>query len=130
MLVLSLVTVNVAARTGPGSCSRGGSPSARRCWPCWAPDSRRRRGVLVSLRAPTVRQAAQTLNVGVLLLVFIPVLGMQALPDAWQAQAGAWALSVGADGLLWASALLLALLDMTLLAAAFARFRRSRLVLD
>ena len=38
---------------------------------------------------------------------------------------------MGAGGMVWAAALaMLALLDMTLLAAAFARFRRSRLVLD
>jgi len=130
MLALSLVTVNVAERTGPWLLFPWrfaiGAPLLALLGAGLAATA----GVLVSLRAPTVRQAAQTLNVGVLLLVFIPVLGMQALPEAWQAQAGAWALSVGADGLLWASALLLALLDLTLLAAAFARFRRSRLVLD
>jgi hypothetical protein len=86
--------------------------------------------VLVSLRASTVRQAAQTLNVGVLLLVFVPVLGLQAMPESWKAQAGAWFLAVGIDGLLWVSAALLALLDLACLAAAFAQFRRARLVLD
>lgn len=130
MLALSLVTVNVAVRSGPWLLFPWrfavGAPLMALLGAGLAATA----GVLVSLRAPTVRQAAQTLNVGVLLLVFIPVLGMQALPDAWQAQTGAWALSVGADGLLWASALLLALLDLALLAAAFARFRRSRLVLD
>jgi len=130
MLALSLITVNVAARTGPWLLFPWrfavGAPLLALLGAGLAATA----GVLVSLRAPTVRQAAQTLNVGVLLLVFIPVLGMQALPDAWQVQAGAWALSVGADGLLWASALLLALLDMALLAAGFAQFRRSRLVLD
>jgi ABC-2 type transport system permease protein len=87
-------------------------------------------GVLVSLRAQTVRQAAQALNVGVLLLVFIPVLGIQALPEAWRAQFGAWTMAVGVDGLLWPAAAGLAVLDAAFLAAAFARFRRSRLVLD
>jgi len=57
-------------------------------------------------------------------------LGVQALPDAWKAQLGAWAMTIGAGGLLWVAAGLLALLDLSLLAAAFARFRRSRLVLD
>ncbi|MFO7692634.1 MAG: ABC transporter permease [Vicinamibacterales bacterium] len=130
MLVLSLVTVNVAARTGPWLLFPWrfaiGAPLLALLGAGLAATA----GVLVSLRAATVRQAAQTLNVGVLLLIFIPVLGLQALPEAWQAQAGAWALSVGADGLLWASAGLLALLDTVLLTAAFARFRRSRLVLD
>jgi hypothetical protein len=36
----------------------------------------------------------------------------------------------GVDGVLWLSAALLALLDVALLFAAFARFRRARLVLD
>ena len=130
MLLLSLLTVNLAARTGevlmfpwqfavgaPLLALLGAGLSATA-------------GVLVSLRAPTVRQAAQTLNVGILLLIFIPVLGIQALPDAWNAQMGAWSMSIGIDGLLWVAAGTLALVDLSLLAAAFARFRRARLVLD
>ena len=104
MLLLSLLTVNLAARTGevlmfpwqfavgaPLLALLGAGLSATA-------------GVLVSLRAPTVRQAAQTLNVGILLLIFIPVLGIQALPDAWKAQMGAWSMSIGIDGLLWVAA--------------------------
>jgi ABC-2 type transport system permease protein len=130
MLVLSLVTVNVTARTGPWLLFPWrfaiGAPLLALLGAGFAATA----GVLVSLRAQSVRQAAQTLNVGVLLLVFIPVIGMQALPDAWLAQAAAWAMAVGVDGLLWVSAGLLALLDAALLAAGFSRFRRSRLVLD
>ena len=130
MLVLSLVTVNVAARTGPWLLFPWrfalGAPLLALLGASLAATA----GVLVSLRAQTVRQASQTLNVGVLLLVFAPVLGMQALPDAWRAQIAAWAMSVGADGLLGATLGLLALLDAALLAAGFSRFRRSRLVLD
>jgi ABC-2 type transport system permease protein len=130
MLALSLVTVNVTARTGPlllfPWAFAIGAPLLALLGAGLAATA----GVLVSLRAPTVRQAAQTLNVGVLLLVFIPVLGMQVLPDAWQAQAGAWAMSVGVQGLVWLAAAFLAALDLSCLAAAFARFRRARLVLD
>jgi len=130
MLVLSLVTVNLSARTGPLLMFPWrfavGAPLLALLGSGLAATA----GVLVSLRAPTVRQAAQTLNVGVLLLIFIPVLGMQALPDSLKAQMAARATAIGADGLLWVSAGLLALLDLSLLAAAFARFRRSRLVLD
>jgi ABC-2 type transport system permease protein len=86
--------------------------------------------VLVSLRAATVRQAAQTLNVGILLLILAPVLGARALPDAWKAQAGAWFASVGVDGILWTATAALALLDLLLLGLAMARFQRSRLILD
>jgi ABC-2 type transport system permease protein len=130
MLVLSLVTVNLTARTGPlllfGWRFAIGAPLLALLGSGLAATA----GVLISLRAQTVRQAAQTLNVGVLLLIFIPVLGMQALPEAWQAQAGAWAMTIGVDGLLWVAAGCLAVLDLSLLAAAFARFRRARLVLD
>jgi len=130
MLVLSLVTVNLSARTGPLLVFPWrfavGAPLLALLGSGLAATA----GVLVSLRAPTVRQAAQTLNVGVLLLIFIPVLGLQALPDSWKAQLAARANAIGVDGLLWVSAGLLALLDLSLLAAAFARFRRSRLVLD
>jgi ABC-2 type transport system permease protein len=130
MLVLSLVTVNLSARTDswllfPWRFAVG-APLLALLGACLAATG----GVLVSLRAPTVRQAAQTLNVGILLLIFIPTLGLQALPDSWKAQAGAWVMAIGVDGLLVVSVAVLALLDLTLLAAAFARFRRSRLVLD
>ena len=130
MLVLSLLTVNLAARTGqvlmfPWRFAVG-APLLALLGAGLAATA----GVLVSLRAPTVRQAAQTLNVGILLLIFVPALGIQALPDSWKAQMGAWTLSIGIDGLLWVAAGLLALVDLSLLAAAFARFRRARLVLD
>ena len=130
MLVLSLITVNLAARTGPLLMFPWrfavGAPLLALLGAGLAATA----GVLVSLRASTVRQAAQTLNIGMLLLIFIPVLGIQALPDAWKAQLGAWAMTIGVGGLVWVAAGLLALLDLSLLAAAFARFRRSRLVLD
>jgi ABC-2 type transport system permease protein len=130
MLLLSLVTVNLSARSGPWLLFPWrfavGAPLMAFLGAGLAATA----GVLVSLGAPTVRQAAQTLNVGVLLLVFIPVLGIQALPEAWQTQLGAWALTVGVDGMLWPAAAMLAALDLALLAAAFARFRRARLVLD
>jgi ABC-2 type transport system permease protein len=130
MLVLSLVTVNLSVRTGsllmfPWRFAVG-APLLALLGAGLAATA----GVLVSLRAATVRQAAQSLNVGILLLIFVPVLGIRALPDAWKAQAGAWAMALGVDGILWVAAGLLALLDLALLAAAFARFRRARLVLD
>jgi ABC-2 type transport system permease protein len=130
MLVLSLVTVNLSSPSGallmfPWRFAVG-APLMALLGAGLAATA----GVLISLRAQTVRQAAQTLNIGVLLLVFVPVLGLQALPEAWQAHVGAWALSVGVDGMLWPAAAALAAIDLVLLAAAFARFKRARLVLD
>jgi len=43
-------------------------------------------GLLISVRAPTVRQAQQTLSVFVMALVFAPVFGVQALPAELQAR--------------------------------------------
>ena len=42
-------------------------------------------GVLVSLRAKTVRQAFQQLSVGLVLLFLIPTIGLQFAPAAWKA---------------------------------------------
>jgi ABC-2 type transport system permease protein len=130
IMVLSLVTVNLTVRGGPLLLFPWrvavGAPLLALLGAGLAATG----GILVSLRAATVRQAAQTLNVGILVLIFVPVLAAQALPDAWKAQAGAWFLSVGVEGILWAAAAALALLDLGLLAAVLARFRRSRLILD
>jgi ABC-2 type transport system permease protein len=130
MLALGLVTLNVAAPSGPFLVYPWRFAVGAPLLALLGAGLVATAGVLVSLRAQTVRQAAQTLNVGILLLIFIPVLGMRALPDAWQSRIGAWAMAAGIDGLLWVAAALLAVLDMALLVAVFARFRRARLVLD
>jgi len=43
-------------------------------------------GVLVSLRAATVRQAQQVLMLAIMLLLFVPVYGVKLLPAEWRAQ--------------------------------------------
>jgi ABC-2 type transport system permease protein len=86
-------------------------------------------GVLVSLRAATVRQAQQTLSVAFLVL-FIPLFLLPLLPEAWRltlAQA-----AQRADPARWlaiAAAVLLSL-DVALLGIAMRRFQRARLILD
>jgi ABC-2 type transport system permease protein len=87
-------------------------------------------GILVSVRASTVRQAAQTLNVGVLVLVFTPMVVSQLLPDAWRTQLAASLLSVGTSTVVWAGVAALGLVDAILLGIALRRFRRVRLILD
>ncbi len=87
-------------------------------------------GVLVSLRASTVRQAYQTLNISFLLLILVPSFGIPLLPAAWRRRM-ADAFSGIDDAALLAIALLFLLLaDIGLLFAASRRFRRSRLILD
>lgn len=130
MLVIGLVTVNLAHGNGePLFFPRRmaiGAPLLSLLGSLIAAGA----GVLVSLRAPTVRQAAQTLNVAVLIMVFLPVLAIQALPAGWKAQLSAWAATVGADGILWAISAALAVVAAALIALALGRFRRARLALD
>ena len=87
-------------------------------------------GVLVSLRAATVRQAAQSLSMGILFLVWIPILAMSFLPDTVKNRVMPVVLSL--DGRVVAAIVLigLALLDAVVLALALYRFQRDRLILD
>ena len=85
--------------------------------------------VFVSLKAETVRQAMQTLNLAFMGIVFSIVLGLQLLPDAWRntlfrhaAEHPAETGIAGAFGLI--------VVDAALLAAARVRFRRARLIQD
>jgi ABC-2 type transport system permease protein len=87
-------------------------------------------GVLVSLRASTVRQAAQTMSIAIMVLLFVPVFGFQALPPATLNEIMLWVEDVGVNGIALAASGVLAVLDAALLAAAMARFQRARLILD
>ncbi len=87
-------------------------------------------GALVALRAPTVRQAAQNMNLAIFAVVLVPVLVLQVLPLDVRRQ-----VVTALNGLDWVTigvgaAVLLALADLLLLAAAMARFQRARLILD
>lgn len=87
-------------------------------------------GVLISLRAPTVRQAQQTLSVAMLVLMFGGIFGVKALPP----HAQKWLLSFVTGSTLFKTALVavvaLAIADALLVSAAVARFQRARLILD
>ncbi|MCL6451747.1 MAG: ABC transporter permease [Acetobacteraceae bacterium] len=87
-------------------------------------------GVLVSLRAETVRQAQQLMSIATMLLFFIPLLGLQALPRSWRESLTASIAAAGPTRLALIAMAILAALDIALLAAAMARFKRSRLILD
>ncbi len=87
-------------------------------------------GVLVSLRAATVRQAAQTLSYAFLVVVFGIIFGSRLLPAAWLM---ALAKALAGESLLQLeilAALLLIVVDAALYWAARLRFQRTRLILD
>ncbi len=87
-------------------------------------------GVFVSLRAASVRQAAQTLSIATMLLIFVPVYGLQALPASVRAAGLAWMSRQNSTTVLLAVLLVLAALDALLLAAARLRFQRAKLALN
>lgn len=87
-------------------------------------------GVLVSLRAATVRQAAQTLSISIMLLLFVPTFGVQLAPDDFKRGLALAASGLDASGLVVAVAAVLMALDAALVALALARFQRAKLILD
>lgn len=87
-------------------------------------------GALVSLRAGSVRQAQQTLSIGVLLLFVLPVFGSQLLPAATRESALALVTRQDVTALAAAGLGLMLALNLALLGLAMARFRRALLILD
>jgi len=73
-------------------------------------------GVLVSLRAQTVRQAQQTLNIAMMVLFFVPVFGVRALPSAVKERFAAWAVNAGSLRLLLCGIAILTAFDLALIA--------------
>ena len=87
-------------------------------------------GILVSLRAATVRQAQQTLNVGLLVVGLAGVAVLATLPESWLDRIRDFTENSSDTELLALGALVLLLLNVLVYTITMARFRRSRLVLD
>jgi ABC-2 type transport system permease protein len=85
-------------------------------------------GALVSLRAATVRQAQQILLIAIMLLLFVPVYGVQFLPEAGRARLVSALMAGGPTRLMLTLIALLTALDLALMIAALIRFRRARLI--
>jgi hypothetical protein len=86
--------------------------------------------MLVSLRASTVRQAQQILNVGLLLFGLVVIGVASLMPEAVMDRLGDVIESASGNQLLAAGVLLLLAADAIVLGAAMARFRRPRLAVD
>lgn len=87
-------------------------------------------GVLISLRAPTVQQATQRLSIGIMVVVFAPVLLSQILPLDWRLRIGEALQTVDVSGIVVIAVVILIGLNVLFLSIAMARFRRARLILD
>ena len=128
--LLALITVNVASGGGelllyPPAIGLGIAVSS--LLTAWLAAGV---GVLVSLRASSVRQAQQSMSIAIMLLLFVPVFGVQALPDEWKAHLAEILTAVNVTTAVLVAAVLVVVLDVGLLAGARARFQRARLILD
>jgi ABC-2 type transport system permease protein len=86
-------------------------------------------GVLISLRAATVRQAQQTFSLAFFLL-FIPLFLLPILPEEWRIRLGEILSKADLESIVLGAMGIILLIDLALFAAAAARFRRTRLILD
>jgi hypothetical protein len=83
-------------------------------------------GVLFSLRAETVQEAAQKLMV----VFLVPPMLLQVIPLLFMEQMREWVARVDGPQLLAVVIAVLFFVDLIVLAAALARFQRSRLILS
>jgi ABC-2 type transport system permease protein len=87
-------------------------------------------GVLVSLRASTVKQAQQVLTTSMLLLLFLPLIALPLIPREWRDAVTEMLQSWETPGAAAFLAVTVLVLQVLLYAIVAARFRRSRLILD
>lgn len=91
-------------------------------------------GVMISLKAKTVRQAGQTLSLGILGLVWFPALVLgyvyRILPDDVSASVLDFLVSVNVNEVLVVAALVLAAIDAVFVVFAMRRFKRAQLTFD
>jgi ABC-2 type transport system permease protein len=129
-LVVGLVTVNVAYPQGGLALYPFEAAVAGLLLSLLAAGLAATVGVLVSLRASTVRQAAQTMSIAIMVLFFVPVFGLRALPPETINQVMLFVEDVGLNSVTFAIAGVLLLLDAALLWLAMVRFQRAKLILD
>ena len=86
-------------------------------------------GVLVSLRASSVRQAQQTFSIAFFLL-FIPLFALPLLPEDLKLRLVTGVIQADVNTVLMAAIGILAALDIILAGVAMLRFQRAKLILD
>jgi ABC-2 type transport system permease protein len=86
-------------------------------------------GVLVSLRAGSVRQAQQMMSAGMLVL-FLPFMLMQFIPEGWMDAVGNILLNIEPVQAAVGIALVLLIVELILIGIARRLFQRSKLILD
>ena len=87
-------------------------------------------GVFVSLRSATVRQAQQSLGLGIFMLATVPLISLFLLPRDWKVNLSQALKVAGSTQIVLIAVLLLIGLDLILITAAIKRFKRTQLILD
>jgi ABC-2 type transport system permease protein len=87
-------------------------------------------GILISLRAGTVRQAQQMLLIPITLVLIVPSFGAMLLPADLQARFFKWLMEAEVTTLLLGVLAILLVIDASLIALAMARFQRAKLILE
>ena len=87
-------------------------------------------GILVSLRASTVRQAHQTLALGVIIVAFSPTIVIKFMPREMRQSIFGELNTIDPSVAVTVILAVLLVLNTLLLAAALARFKRARMILD
>ena len=86
--------------------------------------------MLVSLRAPTVRQGSETLMVAIIAIAVVPIVLFFLVPDEWKTKLLDAIVSAGVTSLgIGVIAILIAMCAVALYVATL-RFRRDRLTLE
>lgn len=129
-LLLGAITVNVVAWSGHIAFYRPSVALGAVSLSLLGPGLVAGLGILISLRAPTARQAAQRLLIPVTLLTLLPSLGTMILPAEQQARFFKLLMEMDVTNLVLLVMVVLMVLDGGLIALALARFQRARLILD
>jgi hypothetical protein len=70
------------------------------------------------------------MSIAIMLLIFVPIFGSQALPGEWRKRLAEALVNAGATRIMFVVMAALIVLSAGLLAVAMARFKRARLILD
>ena len=130
MLLVGLVTVNVAHRGGGLLLYPAGVAAGTVVMVLLVSGLVACLGVIISLRANSVRQAVQVMSLAMMVLFLVPTFGLQALPRPTQLAIIEFARGLDLRTGFWIAGAAILALDAILLAWALGRFRRARLILD
>jgi ABC-2 type transport system permease protein len=129
-MVLGLVTVNLAHPSGhlllyPAALGLGSAAFSLLLTILAAAA-----GVLISLRAASVRQVQQVISISTILVVWVPILVINSLPAETKLSLDSFLTSANLPLLALVAAVVVVAIDAILLAVAMARFQRARLILS